>query len=250
MQDLKNRSEEFTCLLISIGKSTEEFKTMENTPRTPLGSPSPYTPSGSQGRVSTASPRTPRTTTSLNDRLDTTFLNVGNADNSVDAKVTRTITGCVGQFVTPRRLLIVLRILKAITFCFLILNLAADMMYIVFLEITAEKEIADLAGGRRDLIIRIYGVFLAVVAICIELDYTAVVKSFYGFKGFIPRGLLYFFISAITGARPLHIQRMNQSHDDDAYAGDDDAYYGDDLYSALEIPQSAVVFQMVTSFIL
>lgn len=119
-------------------------------------------------------------------------------------------------------------------------------MYIVFLEVTAEKEVADLAGGRRDLIIRIYGIFLAAVAICIELDYGAVVKSFYGFKGFIPRGLLYFFISAITGARPLHIQRVNRG-DDDAY---DDAYYGDDLYNAIEIPQSAVVFQMVTSFIL
>jgi hypothetical protein len=191
----------------------------------------------------------------LNDRLNTDFVNVGNDDTSVDATVTRTITGCVGNFITPRKLLIVLRILKAITFCFLVLNLAADMMYIVFLEITAEKEVSDLAGGRRDLIIRIYGVFLAVVAICIELDYGAVVKSFYGFKGFIPRGLLYFFISAITGARPLHIQVVSQAAYDDAYqAGDDDAaaaaYYGDDAYNAIEIPQSAVVFQMVTSFVL
>jgi hypothetical protein len=220
---------------------------MENTPRTPLGSGGQSRRQNGGASISAPSPRT----TSLNDRLNTNFVNVGNDDSSVDATVTRTITGCIGNFITPRKLLIVLRILKAITFCFLILNLAADMMYIVFLEITAEKEVSDLAGGRRDLIIRIYGIFLAVVAICIELDYAAVVKSFYGFKGFVPRGLLYFFISAITGARPLHIQRVNQAYDDAYQGGDDDAAYaGDDMYTAIEIPQSAVVFQMVTSFIL
>lgn len=216
--------------------------------------PSSHTPTASQSSRLQNGIGTPRAT-SLNDRLDTSFLNVGNDDTSVDATVTRTITGCVGHFITPRHLLIILRILKAITFCFLVLNLAADMMYIVFLEITSEKEIAALAGGRRDLIIRIYGIFLAVVAICIELDYAAVVKSFYGFKGFIPRGLLYFFISAITGARPLHMQRVeyNDEGNDDAdgdAAAYDDAYGNDDMYATIEIPQSAVVFQMVTSFIL
>lgn len=110
-------------------------------------------------------------------------------------------------------------------------------MYIVFLEILADDEVKDLAGGRRDMIIRVYGLFLAGVAICIELDYAAVVKSFYGFKGFIPRSLLLFFISSITGAHPLH---------SGAQAGDDDIA----AYIAAEIPGSAVVFQMVTSFIL
>lgn len=120
-------------------------------------------------------------------------------------------------------------------------------MYIVFLEVIAAKEVKALAGGRRDMIIRIYGLFLAVVAICIELDYAAVVKSFYGFKGFIPRAMLLFFVSAITGSHPLHSDQVQREQGDDAYYDD---FVDDDYYADAEIPQSAVVFQMVTSFIL
>lgn len=193
---------------------------------------------------------TPKTT-SLNERLNTTYVDVGEEENSIGAHITKTITSFVGHFITPRQLLIVLRVLKAVTFCFLVLTLAADLMYIFFLEIFADKEVKELAGGRRDFVIRVYGVFLAGVAICIELDYAAVVKSFYGFKGFIPRSLLYFFISTITGAHPLHAAEESN------YAGDDDAVYDDAVNynynannSVAEIPGSAIVFQMVTSFIL
>lgn len=211
---------------------------MGSTPRTPG---SAYTPN-TESRKSGMSLGTPKTT-SLNERLNTDYVNVGGDDASVDATLTRAITGCVGTCVTPRHLLVLLRILKAITFCFLVLNLAADLMYIVFLEITADKEVMDLAGGRRDLIIRVYGLFLSGIAICIELDYSVVLKAFYGFKGFIPRGLLLFFVSAITGARPIHANQVQ--------AGDDDA--ADDAYAQynveLDIPQSAIVFQMVTSFV-
>jgi len=217
---------------------------MENFPRTPLSSA--YTPDGARtpGGNTATSPKT----TSLNERLDTSFVNVAEDDTSVGANVTRTITSCVGNFVTPRNLLIVLRILKAITFCFLILTLAADLMYIVFLEVIAEKELKKLAGGHRDLIIRIYGLFLAGVAVCIELDYAVVVKSFYGFKGFIPRAMLLFFVSAITGSHPINKEQLQKQQGyDDAYFDDvvDDNYYAD-----TQVPQSAVVFQMVTSFVL
>eukprot|EP00934_Nitzschia_sp_Nitz4_P006207 Nitzschia sp. Nitz4//scaffold112_size70979//13341//14233//NITZ4_005894-RA/size70979-augustus-gene-0.79-mRNA-1//1//CDS//3329533241//6197//frame0 len=179
---------------------------------------------------------TPKTT-SLNERLNTDFVDVGEDADTMGAQITKSITEVVGEHVTPRLLLIALRILKAITFCFLILTVAADLMYIIFLEILADREVKDLAGGRRDLIIRIYGLFLAGVALAIELDYVYVVKSFYGFKGFIPRSLLIFFVSAITGAHPLHAEVKYS--DDDAAA-----------YNEIVIPQSAVVFQMVTSFIL
>jgi hypothetical protein len=219
-------------------------------------------------------------TTSLNDRLNTDYIDLGPADeHSLVGQVTKTITGCVGEFVTPRQLLIVLRILKAVTFCFLILTLAADMMYIVFLEVLATREVRDIVGGRRDMIIRVYGLFLACVALAIEVDVAWVVKSFYGFKGFIARSFLLFFVSAITGAHPLHEDQLykdrsqdqyrysnNAAANDDANAGDDvaaanddaagAAVYDDFYYDVLEesnlpeIPDSAIVFQMVTSFIL
>ena len=116
-------------------------------------------------------------------------------------------------------------------------------MYIVFLEVAAVKQVKEMAGGRRDMIIRVYGLVLIGIALCIELDYVAVVKSFYGFKGFIPRALLLFFISAITGAHRLHVN--NNQNGEDYAADDDDSYYAES-----DIPQSVIVFQMVTSFIM
>lgn len=118
--------------------------------------------------------RTPRTT-SLNDRLDTNYVDLGE-EESLRAQYTKTVTGFVGEFVTPRQLLVVLRVLRALTFVFLIFTLAADMMYIIFLEILATPEVRDIVGGRRDMIIRVYGFFLAGVAIAIEVDVAWVVK--------------------------------------------------------------------------
>jgi hypothetical protein len=181
-------------------------------------------------------------TTSLNDRLNTNYVDVGDS-NSVVASATRCMTGFVGNYVSPKQLLVVLRILKAVTFCFLVLNIAADLMYIVFLEILASSDVRDAVGGRRDLIIRIYGLGLAIMAIFIELDVPAIVKPFYGFKGFIPRALLLFFISAITGSPPINESQVNNNND---YAYNDDAY----ATVTSEIPNSAVMFQIVTSFVL
>lgn len=189
-------------------------------------------------------PLNPNTrTTSLNDRLNTSYVDVGNS-NSVVASVTRFITGCVGNYVSPKQLLVVLRVLKAVTFCFLVLNIAADVMYIAFLEILASSDVRDAVGGRRDLIIRIYGLGLAVMAIFIELDVPAIVKPFYGFKGFIARALLLFFISAITGSHPINESQASDTDDEYAYADDEYASV------ASKIPNSAVMFQIVTSFIL
>jgi hypothetical protein len=214
---------------------------MDTSARTPLATSPMQTPDHARHNAGTSF--TSSKTTSLNDRLNTNFVNVATDDTSVDARVTRTITSFVGNFITPRLLLILLRILKAITFCFLILTLAANLMYIVFLEVAAVKQVKEMAGGRRDMIIRVYGLVLIGIALCIELDYVAVVKSFYGFKGFIPRALLLFFISAITGAHRLHVN--NNQNGEDYVADDDDSYYAES-----DIPQSVIVFQMVTSFIM
>ena len=49
-------------------------------------------------------------------------------------------------------------------------------MYLVFLEVLATREVRDIVGGRRDMIIRVYGLFLSGVAIAIEVDVSWVVK--------------------------------------------------------------------------
>ncbi len=118
----------------------------------------------------------PQTTTSLNDRLDTSYVDLGSETDSYGARYTKTVTGFVGEFVTPRQLLVIIRIMKAVTFVFLILTLAANIMYITFLEVLASSEVRDIVGGRRDMIIRVYGLFLSAVAIAIEVDVAWVVK--------------------------------------------------------------------------
>ncbi|VEU43546.1 unnamed protein product [Pseudo-nitzschia multistriata] len=186
-------------------------------------------------------------TTSLNDRLNTNYVNLGGAEgNSYAAQYTKTVTDFVGEFVTPRQLLVLIRVLKAVTFVFLILTLAANMMYIIFLEVLATREVRNIVGGRRDMIIRVYGLFLSGVALAVEVDVAWVVQSFYGFKGFIARSLLLLFVSAITGANPLFIAERNQLLNQDVYY-DDDAISN---VTSIDLPMSVVVFQQVTSFFL
>jgi hypothetical protein len=198
-------------------------------------------PKGHVGRVSPSS--------SLNSILNTDYVDVGPDADSLFADVTRFITGIVSQYITPRQLLILLRVLKAVTFCFLVLNIVADLMFMIFLDIMAEKDVRNAVGGSRDLIIRIYGLGFAILAIMIELDYAKIVKSFRGFKYFVPRALLIFFVSAITGTHPIHDNQAQQvAYDDQYVAGDDDDSYTASV--ATEIPKSAVMFQVVTSFIL
>jgi hypothetical protein len=216
---------------------------MGNADRSSIAADDRQQPLNPDGAMPTMETRTTR----LNDRLNTTYVDVEPDDNSFCAHLTRLITGFVGEFVTPRRMLVILRVLKAITFCFLILTVAADLMYIAFCEIFATKDVRMIVGGSRDMIIRIYGLALATMAILIELDITHMTKAFYGFRGFIPRSLLLFFISAITGSHPMQENQVERNYDLNY-----DDYVMDDQFANVssEIPDSAVVFQMVTSFIL
>mmetsp|Transcript_2826 Transcript_2826/g.6295 ORF Transcript_2826/g.6295 Transcript_2826/m.6295 type:complete len:253 (-) Transcript_2826:221-979(-) len=187
-------------------------------------------------------------TTSLNERLDTNYVDLGEEGDTYGARYTKAVTSFVGEFVTPRQLLVLIRVLKAVTFVFLILTLAANMMYIIFLEVLATREVRDIVGGRRDMIIRVYGLFLSGVAIAIEVDVLWAVKSFYGFKGFLARSFLLFFVSAITGANPLYIEERNQMLNQNNVYYDDDATAN--VQSVPDLPMSVVNFQRVTSFFL
>eukprot|EP00562_Extubocellulus_spinifer_P027959 CAMPEP_0178637694 /NCGR_PEP_ID=MMETSP0698-20121128/14477_1 /TAXON_ID=265572 /ORGANISM="Extubocellulus spinifer, Strain CCMP396" /LENGTH=263 /DNA_ID=CAMNT_0020277799 /DNA_START=52 /DNA_END=843 /DNA_ORIENTATION=+ len=191
----------------------------------------------------------------LNEALDTNYLDLQPEDQSLLAKATRLIAGAVGKCFKPRQILVILRLLKAITFCFLILTICADIMYIVFVEFIASNSIGEQLGGVRDTIIRVYGIALAVLAVLIELDVTAAVKYFSGLKSFIPRGLLLFFVAMITCAHPLQrvADQSGSGGDDDAYQQGDDYVVDDDATSGVvetPIPYSAVAFQMVVSWVL
>jgi hypothetical protein len=165
----------------------------------------------------------------LSERLHTEHIKVSEDDSTCDAAITRGVGTFVADLITPRQMLGLLRVLKATTFCFLILTLIADAMYIIFLEVLADKEIRVLAGGVRDVIIRAYALLMSIIAIGIEVDYPRILRKFSALKGFVSRSMLLFFIAVVTGSHPVH------------------ARYND---GESEIPTSALGFQMVTSFTL
>ena len=177
----------------------------------------------------------------------------------------------VAHVLTPRQVLGIIRVLKAITFCFLILNLLSNTMYIIFVHMASPDSVKTMAGGWRDTVIRVYGLGLCMLALAVEIDVSRLVKKFSGLKGFIARALFMFLIAAITSSHPIYDKTLyekqgNYGNGDDANGddanGDDganDDANGDDAYSSgyvavadpsSEIPSSAVNFQMVTAFVL
>lgn len=223
----------------------------------------------------------------LNETLNTQHLDLDPNDSSCYASCTRMAAGCVGVICTPHRMLMVMRILKAVTFSFLLLTIAADILYIIFVDFLSG--VGD--DGTRGMVVRFYGLGLALLAILIELDVKSAVASFPALKGFIPRALLLFLIAVITNVtyQSNHQSKLNSK----SYRGRFlDAYYNDDANNATtttssssssgssknnkysfhntdsnysnddditqlftpnqieNVPMSAVVFQMVTSWVL
>jgi COPI associated protein len=143
--------------------------------------------------------------------------------------VVREVACCVSYFITPRQVLGILRVLKAVTFCSLILATISNIMYVVLLEVMADEGTRLLAGGYRDAIIRVYGMILSIVSIGIQVDNAWVVKKFSVLKWYIPRSAFIFFIAVITSSHPIHAQLNGNQND---------------------ITTSAISFQLVTSFAL
>ena len=207
---------------------------------------------------------------SLNDSLQTQYIDLDDRDDSFFANATRTVSKSVGTCCSPRQVLGLLRVLKAITLAFIVLTILADLTYIIFVEFLSSNEVKIVAGGTRDTILRIYGLGLSLLGLAIELDYSKVIKKFSGLKGFIPRAFLYFFIAQITGSHPMmrtggsnSSSSSSSSSSSQAYANNDDASAAeaDDAYVVVEdtsstsndelkIPTSAVGFQRATSLVL
>jgi hypothetical protein len=209
---------------------------------------------------------------SLNESLQAQYIDLDENDDSMYAHVIRAVSSCVGSLCTPKQVLGLLRVLKAVTLSFLMLSIVANFMFILFVEILSSDEVKAIAGGSRDTILRLYGLGLSLLGVAIELDYTKVVKKFAGLKGFLPRAVLYFFISQITASHPLAFTGLNNdsnnvnyqaynnnnSNDDaadeenavdDAYAASASQYVASNVDS-FSVPTSAIGFQKVTSLVL
>ncbi len=187
---------------------------------------------------------------SFNKLLDPRHLDIPEEDKSFHAEVVRKIANVVSKIFRPRQVIVLLRLLKALTFCTLGLSMIADLMFIFFVQVSVSTEVNIKLGGMRDMICRLYGVGIAVLATMIELDMTVANVHFSGLKSFIPRSLLLLFVATISAASPMisyEYKLWKQYHrynDDDLGVGYDNALIKD------EVPGSAVAFQSMTSFIL
>ena len=91
-----------------------------------------------------------------NETLNIDHLDISSCDDSMLATVTRFIAGAVGKCFDPHQILIFLRLLKAVTFCFLVLNIFAVSKYILFVDIMASNDVRKELGGSHDLVLRLY----------------------------------------------------------------------------------------------
>jgi hypothetical protein len=205
-----------------------------------FGSPDRRQPLSSSGPVSP----------SLNNTLNTSYIDVPQEDTSLLAKTTRCIAGCTGKLFSPHQVLVMIRILQTLTFVCLVFNAISDLMYIFFVSLVVSDEVNEKVGGARDVIIRWYGLGMAVMSLMIELELPWFLKHFPALKGYVPRSFLLFFVATITSPNPLHYDyafgKKEDKQDGDYYADDDLAYQ----QVTTEIPGSTVRFQMVTSFLL
>lgn len=163
----------------------------------------------------------------LNRKLRTEFIDVDPEDESMLANTIRGITGCVGAMLTPRQILVTLRLLKAVTVSMIALTATANIVYVCMVEFVANPYAGNTYFGvRRDTVLRIYGLILSILALMIEMD-KFTMKGLKVLKGFLARFVLLFFVACLTYAHPQQW----------ANAG----YY---------LPGSAVVFQMICSIML
>lgn len=206
---------------------------------------------------------------SFNKRLDPSQLDIDDNDTSCCAEVTRTITQFVSRIFKPRQVIVLLRLLKALTFCTLILTIIADLMFCFYVEFHVSRDVSIKLGGHRETLNRLYGVSLAVLAVFVELDMHIVNKHFVGLKPFVARSILYLFVASLSSVSPMiaYERRLIRQYRKQSRNYNYD-YYGDDKYGYMnnnynqnsncaveypiknELPGSATAFQSITSFVL
>jgi len=189
--------------------------------------------------------------TLYNEKLDPNHVDVPENDVSIMGQLVRSVASLVGGCFSPQRLIVVFRLLKALTFCCLCASIVAECMYLFFVELQVSHDVLKKIGGTRDEVLRLYGIGLAFFAIFIELDMTVVDKYYPFMKGFLLRSGFLFFITTLGGTSPIigyenSLFSKYRNYDDDGYT----EYTSDSALISNEVPGSAVAFQATTTFFL
>jgi hypothetical protein len=187
---------------------------------------------------------------SFNKRLDPRHLDIADDDKPCHAEVVRKVASVVSKIFRPRQVIVLLRLLKALTFCTLGLGIIADLMFIFFVEVSVSDDVNIKLGGVRDMLLRVYGVSLASLATMIELDMTIANVHFSGLKSFLPRSLLLLFVATLSATSPMISYEKKQWKEYQRYNDDDYGYGYNNVLIKDEVPGSSVAFQSITSFVL
>ena len=187
---------------------------------------------------------------SFNKRLDPRHLDIHETDKSMGAEVVRKVANIVSKIFRPRQVIVLLRLLKAMTFCTLCLSIIAELIFIFFVQVTVSDDVNEKLGGMRDMVCRLYGVILATLTTMIELDLTAANVHFAGLKPFLPRSFLLLFVATLSASSSMISYERKQYRSYHRNYDDDIGMSYDTYYIRDEVPGSAVAFQSITSFVL
>lgn len=152
-------------------------------------------------------------------RLDSDRLYVKSNDRSVRANYIRVMAEFASSCIRPRILILVLFIVAVYTTLCLALNLFSNIFFIYcFKDLSVENNIN--LGDIHDVKIRLFGVFFALFAMMIEVDWKVVEKSFQFFKSYIPRSILLLLVATLSEPNAIGVYQMRLSKltDDFAYS--------------------------------
>jgi len=120
--------------------------------------------------------------TAYNEKLDSVHVDIPGNEDSVKAELVMIISSKVGSLISPKFLIVLFRIQKALTSFCLLLTIIAELVWLVVMMIIGE-DLFNIIGGRRDAVLRVFGVVLAVLSFLIEqdvmiVDYVPIMKLF------------------------------------------------------------------------
>jgi len=191
----------------------------------------------------------------LNSKLRTDCVDVSPDDTSFRAQYVRFMAPKVGRMFTPRKMIAILRILKALTFFFIVLDVLADIVYISVVEAKSGQETQAKLGGHRDLVVRAFAVFVAIIVALIELDHARVKEHFSGFKPFLTRSILIIFVSILTNTPPIiaYERRSNAASSSSSSYSYNNGYSSSSSAKTTtlisdEVPKGVITFQSVSAW--
>lgn len=138
--------------------------------------------------------------TTYNEKLNSAHVDVPGNEDSVTAELVMIMSSKVGSMINPKHLIVLFRIQKALTSLCLLLTILAEVTWIIIM-IIIEEDLLNIVGGKRDAMLRGFGIVLSILALLIEQD-IMIVEYIPIMKFFLMRFCMISFISCLSKTHP------------------------------------------------